>query len=358
MKPSQEFEKCLNTAGTAIYVPHEDDPNGTLFIDLQKTISDLLKRKSDMFGITNAHFYLLCTPNINGCAKIIQDEFFVAITRGTIDFAINIVAEVCKDQNFLFNLLGPSSDISAKFAYDDFSSSRKFITNNYIGLKGREFNSNNYLRRSVADAMITYFVLFFLLHEIGHLRQQSREAGEANLNLRSQKGQQELEENIIKQVREIDADLYATNHLASELISTFLLKRGGSENILFYNRRTVCYFSFFIPLLLFYLLNDNKASLGNLKASNYPPPAARAAGTINCLIQIIIENQFLEKEELNNLGKFTINSFGKAFANIFPNSKIESYYHMLRDVEIKKHLSFLCQAAKNVPGLNGFGLGS
>lgn len=351
MEPIGKFEKILAHNKLGIYYPHPDDLGSEIFIPLQTEIRDFLKRNLHFFELDNLEFYCINSESINGCAVCCDNTNFIGLSRGLFFFGFLIISDIFKENTFLYDFLGESNEQPITIGSTQFLTIGNFLKENKIVWNSIGIHPSNPIRKEIAKSVFEYFVFFVLMHEIGHLRQKNRknivEFDNENKN---------DEPYLISQVYESDADLYAVNKFAIRLMSIFDKKNDKDKSIFFHSKETVCYFSIFIPLLLFYIFSHNKNFIKYTLAYDHPHPALRLKYTMDVLVTVYTENQFLEKAAIDSIGTRVISDFFKIMKIIFPDSDVLQYFNLILDAELRHHAFILESVSKQMSDLKSYHL--
>jgi hypothetical protein len=224
-----------------------------------------------------------------------------------------------------------------------------FLTENNIDWNSVGIHPSNPIRKEIAKSVFEYFVFFVLMHEIGHLRQKNRK----NI-LEFDNQNKNGESNLKCQVYERDADLYAVNKFAIRLMSIFGEKKDTDKSVFFDTEETVCYFSIFIPLLLFYTLSHNNNFEKYTLDYNHPPPSLRLRYSMDVLVTIYTQNGFLNRSTTDSVGKRVVSDFNVIMKKIFPESNVPQYFKLVLDKELRHHAFELESRAKQMSDLNAY----
>lgn len=352
MTPIEEFETKLANKKLGIYYPHPDDLGSEILIPLQTEIKNFLQRNLQFFELNNLEFHCINSESINGCAACCSKTNFIGLSKGLFYFPYFIISAIFKENTFLYDFLGYSNEQPITIGSHQFHSIGNFLTENNIEWNWVGIHPSNPIRKEIAKSVFEYFVFFILMHEIGHLRQKNRK------NILEFDNQYKDDEvlNFKGQIYERDADLYAVNKFAIRLMSIFNERKDTDKSVFFDSKETVCYFSIFIPLLLFYTLSHNNNFEKYTLAYNHPPPSLRLRYSMDVLVTIYTQNGFLDRATIDSVGKRVVSDFTAIMKKIFPKSNVPQYFKLVSDKELRHHAFELESGAKQMSDLNAYPL--
>lgn len=353
MTPEQIFEKAINQQFPAgIFMPEEFSPNFVICLWVQKSVDTFFDANSEYFKIKKPFFYIIRSDSINGCAFNADGYNFIGLTKGLIDYSSFIFRNILLDNEFFKEELPPNDkQTSVKIHDEDYQSWASFCQRNNLSLNALDYTPNDNDRRLIAEALSQYFIFFTLVHETGHLKQQTQ-----NLMFEFDYEINNNADNLTHQVKEMDADKFAVNQLANHLI-TFWKNKHLPENRpyleFFKNGKLVVRYSLFILYFMFYFFSHNKKFEKYLLEYPHPHPAIRLGYSSLLLLECFNLNEFLSKESLIKIFKQSIYDFGNALQRLFPNSIVKNYYDLIKDQDLHNHYLNLKKASKNIKNLNG-----
>lgn len=295
---------------------------------------------------------MIHSDSINGCAFNSRGYNFIGLTKGLIDYSSFIFRNILLDNNFFKEELPPNTDQQpAKIIDENYESWGSFCKKNSFSLDALDYTPNSDDRRLIAEALSQYFIFFTIVHETGHLKQQSQDFifefdSQSNDNA----------SNLTRQVKEMDADKFAVNQLANHLITTYKnknLPENQSYLTFFRSEELVVRYNLFILFFMFYFFSHNKKFEKYTLEYPHPHPAIRLSYSSLLLLECFLINEFLSKEILMNIFKRSIFDFGNTLQNLFPNAVIKNYYDLIKDLELQTHYLNIRRAAKDIKNLNG-----
>lgn len=347
------FDKILQKQKVpkSVYLPQIDDPNYELCSWIQTTINIFLDNNATTLNLEAPHFNLIYGIDINACATK-PPQNFIGITKGLIDYSSFIFRNFLRDTDFLNDVLGDTNDQAIIIENMQFVSWSKFCIENGDFYNPLNYSPTNFQRRKVAEALFLYYVFFTIMHEIGHLKQGSRNSIFEFENREDEKANLEI------QVLEMDADIFAVNALADHLI-TFYNGRELPINqpylIFFENKKTIVRCAIFILLVMFFMFSSNKKFEKYVLEYSHPHPSLRVQYSITILLDSFVNNAFLSIDEREEFGKQTIKDFRNIMIKIFPNASLKKFFGLISDKELRMHHGTLQNIAKSMKNLNGFG---
>lgn len=155
---------------------------------------------------------------------------------------------------------------------------------------------------------------------------------------------------------ESDADLYAVNKFAIRLMSIFDEKKEIHQSVFFHSKETVCYFSIFIPLLLFYIFSHNKNFEKYTLAYKHPPPSLRLRYSLDVLVTIYTQNEFLDKATIDSVGKRVVSDFTSIMKTVFLDSNVPQYFNLVLDKKLRDYAFILETFAKQMSDIKSYHL--
>lgn len=351
--PENIFEaKILPKFPDGIFIPESYSPNFSICIWLQNSVDTFFDLNSKDFQIKKPNFYLIKSESINACAFPCEGYNFLGVTKGLIDYSSFIFRNILLDNNFFKHELDENNiQQPEKINDEDYQSWTSFCQKNNISFDSLFYTPNNSHRRIIAEALSQYFIFFIIVHETGHLRQKN-----PNFIFEFNTLSNDDTDNLINQVREMDADKFAINQLANHLIYAFKNKNlfnNASDIIFFKNEEIVVRYSLFILFFMFYFFSHNKKFEKYILENRHPHPKLRLLYSSLQLIECFYINSFLSKEKLDNCLRESIHDFGNTLKRIFPNADIKKYFDLIKDKDLQNHYLTLQEEAKNLKNLNG-----
>lgn len=352
LKPEQIFEKEIEKKfPSGIFTPEEYSPNYSVCKWVQDSVDTFFNANSVYYKIEKPHFYLIQSDTINGCAFNSHGQNFIGLTKGLVDYSSFIFRNILLDNDFIEKELPKNiKQNPVEIVVEDYRSWGSFCKKNNLDFEPLSYTPNNNDRRVIAEALSQYFIFFTVIHETGHLKQKTQnyifEFETTNSNT----------DYLTQQVKEMDADKFAVNQLASHLISVYKNKNLPINHpylIFFKAEETIVRYSLFILFFMFYFFSHNKKFEKYILGFPHPHPAMRLNYSSRLLLECFYINKFLSQEKLNSIFRQSIFDFGNTLQRLFPNSFVKNYYNLIKDNELDNHYLNLKKAAKDVKDLNG-----
>lgn len=343
-------ERIKNKYPNGFYVPEPGHPNYEICNWLQQQINNWLSNNVLGLKIRDIQFDFIHSDEINACADTQGQCKFIGVTKGLVDYSSFIFSNYLSSNYFLNDLFTDNIQKQSEIIDNDlFFSWNSFCIQNSIDYNSLKYTPTDPKRKTIAEALFLYFIYFIVLHEIGHLNQKEDSLFEFNdLNIATAN-------NLEKQILEMDSDKYAVNELAKHLMSCYdNISQLESKNLFFFeNKKGMVRYVIFMLFNMFYIFSSNNKFEKYILEFSHPHPALRVNYSITLLLDIFTNNSFVSISEREELGKQSIVDFAKVFEKIFPNSKLNKYFNLIRDKDLLYHHETLQNGAKQMSNLNG-----
>ncbi len=215
MEPARIFETAITSKYPfGIYYPHSDDPGFTLYNWLEGQVKYFLNENLSNLNVKSLHFYLVKGIDINAFKLTTDHHNFIGVTKGLVDYSSFIFRNTLRSNSFMKDLFKENSaEHPIIIEYDQFLDWRNFCEQNKLDYDTLLVTSSNNRRRIISEALFSYFIFFVLLHEIGHLNQQTQQS------IYEFDGINEINSDSLRcQVLEMDADKYAIHELGKNIL--------------------------------------------------------------------------------------------------------------------------------------------
>lgn len=356
MSPKDVFQEhlCKLKHPINIYTPAINDEGSEIFIDLEKKIRDFFNRNIENLNIDNLHFYLLDSAAINACAWKYDNLNlnFVGLTKGLVQYSFLIISNLFKENNFLPDVLGIGIEEAARYPYPNFESIHTFTDLNRTSWISAKMNPDNIPRSLIADSVFDFFIYFVIMHEVAHINQKNK----GSFLEFSSNDKLTPEENLILQVKEWDADLYAIEQVITRLMNVYNDENIIGKSLIYREKETVCYFSILIPLLLFYLFAHRGEFKTYTKNFCHPHPNVRINYTINYLVFIYEQSSFLDRSVIDSIGKRVIKEFKEVLEKVFTEPDVIKYFELSINQKLTKHLHEIEELGKQMHPMRSYNL--
>ena len=366
MNPTSIFNEILknvkNSKGellfpNGVYSPLDasEAPNHSTYLTVEKRINLLLQYNKEFFELKNPHFNLIHCGSINACADATtSNNHFIGFTLGLVDFSQFILKNCLRDNEFLFEFLGESFEEVYVINHHTFKNWHPFILKNSLNSELMNLSLKNIRRDRLANELFIYFSIFIHLHEIGHLKQKKNKFFSEFDSIFC------TSDNLKSQVYEMDADYFAVHRLASNLIGTYNtgkknIPESDSNILIFESKEILVRCTLFILITTFFIFGTVNGFNKETLDTKHPNPALRLTYCIEMLVNIFIQEGFINEKEKDKFGKKTVNDFKKIIEKIFSNLDLVSFLNLTVDTELLNHHNQLQLIAQTMNDLNGSG---
>ncbi|MEO6328850.1 MAG: hypothetical protein ABIO55_07955 [Ginsengibacter sp.] len=328
MNPEEEFTKKVLGG---IYLPNKSDFNFEVYDWLQKNVESLFTSGLLDFKNKEPHFYFIQSYDINGSCDDDEEYCYIGLTKGLINFSTFFMNNILKEQSFLSDMIVQEKEHEQPKIIKSvqFKSWNTFSDENFLS----EQDSNkpkNAVRAELADSLNKYFLLFYFMHEVGHLNQDRKKLSEMK-----EQCSNDIEKNIIQQVKEMDSDLYAVNRFLEHLFNTFHNKHNLIDNAyssLYKTETDLLRYALLIIHFTFYMFpqNDEKG----LSKNTHPNPILRLFYVSTLMLNNSIENNLLNRDNWETCRRRSIQDFKYIIKKVFPNEDIKKSFGSITPDEL------------------------
>ena len=325
MSPENIFDKILkcqkDSKGVSIYPngiwkPFNGSPNFEYCNWLHYNLNRAFHDNTLDLKIKNLYFYFIHHDGINACADNTNPPYnFIGVTKGLVDYVTFLFCNIVRHENFLPDIFEINLAEESIIIYNEtFFSWQKFCTDNSLKKYEPEgYFPSNSKRLIISKGLILNFIFFIIMHEIGHLNQKSRSLFFEFDNLPN-----EEKDNLSNQTLEMYADKYAVNQLAEQLINSYKnLSKEGNTQVFFENKRNLVRYAIFILFVMFYLFSVETKFEKYILKYPHPHPSMRFNYSVTLLLDLFVNNSFLNNAEREELGKQSIKDFASIMQKYF-----------------------------------------
>lgn len=353
MEPEKAFDKILrdNDRVGGIYLADNSDPNIEIYNWLQVNVNSFFNSGLVNFKNKKPHFYFIQSYEITGCYDYDDEYCYIGLTKGVVNYSSFFFKNIFKDKDFLSDIIEEENqdDQPIIIAHVQFKSWITFLGENPL-TEDLYFNRPKNLSRSdLADTFSQYFLLFVFMHEVGHLNQNREKLSE----LMSQCSNEE-DQNIIKQIKEMDADKYAANRLLNHFFNIFHGKEHpiNRANSFFYkNEKHLVRYGLLVIFTMFYMYSHNRNFEGGSLKGSHPHPSLRLKYVSDLILNNSVGNNLLGIDNWQNCIKKSLQDFRSIIKKVFPDGGIDRFYSSIKGEELSGHYNFLLKEARKYKGL-------